>query len=157
MVERFNNRGAWKQTAVVRKCGEPHQDYFVPERWDPIADDLGSLRRNGGRITLRSSLNVLRAASGIPAKYSSTFFGATLAVIADLRDFVFFIKPVCSQPEPFFQNKRMALACSIAQTFLSSANTGSGTAPSTCTTAMASRGLALPVRRPREKSAMLIL
>src|SRR5581483_8478285 len=61
-----------------------------------------------------------------------------------------------------FQNNRIAFACSTAGIFRSAASTSSGTRPSTCTTATASRSslppdLPLAARRPREKSAMLIL
>jgi hypothetical protein len=121
------------------------------------------------RIAARILVNVLREGSGIPAKYSSTFLGTIVLFDAErrLREFDFFIlanakasnfksvhqpMSLCSH-----QNSRIAFACSIADTFLSSANTGSGTTPSTCTTAMASRGLAFPTLRPKEKSAILIL
>ena len=44
------------------------------------------------RIAARSLFKVLRAGSGMPAKYSSTFFGAALPFAAELRlpDFAFF-------------------------------------------------------------------
>src|SRR2546421_495115 len=60
------------------------------------------------RIAMRILLKVLRAGSGIPARYSSTFFGAPLAFAAELGppDFTFFMPemlqklPLQVHPQP---------------------------------------------------------
>src|SRR5437016_14565248 len=60
------------------------------------------------RIAMRILLKVLRAGSGIPARYSSTFFGAPLAFAAELgpRDFTFLMPemlqklPLQVHPQP---------------------------------------------------------
>src|SRR3989442_11874515 len=46
------------------------------------------------RIAMRILFKVLRAGSGTPARYSSTFFGAPLPFAAELRlpDFTFFMR-----------------------------------------------------------------
>src|ERR1700730_5592112 len=48
VLESFDNRGSRKQTAVLRKCGEPHQNLLVLEGRNPIADRLGGLVRDSG-------------------------------------------------------------------------------------------------------------
>src|SRR5271157_5288160 len=48
VLEGFDNRGGWKQAAVVRKRCEPYQHAFVLERRYPVADDLGGLQGYGG-------------------------------------------------------------------------------------------------------------
>ena len=58
------------------------------------------------RIAARILFKVLRAGSGTPARYSSTFFGAPLPFAAELRlpDFTFFMRRcyeyVAGVPEP---------------------------------------------------------
>src|SRR6266853_5387908 len=60
------------------------------------------------RIAMRILLKVLRAGSGIPARYSSTFFGAPLAFATELwlPDFTFFMPerlqklPLQVHPQP---------------------------------------------------------
>src|SRR6266480_2765916 len=66
------------------------------------------------RIAMRILLKVLRAGSGIPARYSSTFFGAPLAFATELRlpDFTFFIPemlqklPLQVHPQPPYLPKQ---------------------------------------------------
>ena len=48
VLERLDHGRTRKQTAVLRKRGEPHQHSFVLERRHPIADGLGSLRWHSG-------------------------------------------------------------------------------------------------------------
>src|SRR5437870_12627105 len=52
------------------------------------------------RIAMRILLKVLRAGSGIPARYSSTFFGAPLAFAAELGppDSTFFMPEMLQKP-----------------------------------------------------------
>src|SRR5258707_11381397 len=47
-LELLDHRRSREQTAVVRKCGEPHEHSFVLERRHPIADDLCSLAWRSG-------------------------------------------------------------------------------------------------------------
>src|ERR1700680_2288439 len=51
------------------------------------------------RIAARILFKVLRAGSGTPARYSSTFFGAPLPFAADLRlpDFTFFMRAMLQE------------------------------------------------------------
>src|SRR5271165_5782435 len=51
------------------------------------------------RIAARTLFNVLRAGSGTPARYSSTFFGAALPFAAELRspEFPFFMGVICTR------------------------------------------------------------
>jgi hypothetical protein len=49
ILKHFNDRGRWKQTAVVCKSGKPHQNAcFVPEGRNAIADGLDGVLRHGG-------------------------------------------------------------------------------------------------------------
>src|SRR5258705_4989849 len=48
VFEFFNHRRRGKQTAVVRKGGEPHQHPIVLEGGHPIADDFRRLGRDSG-------------------------------------------------------------------------------------------------------------
>src|SRR5439155_21891439 len=65
------------------------------------------------RIAMRILLKVLRAGSGIPARYSSTFFGAPSAFGAELGppDFTFFMPellqklPLQVHPQPAYVPK----------------------------------------------------
>src|SRR2546422_7163241 len=52
------------------------------------------------RIAARILFKVLRAGSGTPARYSSTFFGAPLPFAAELRlpDFTFFMRAMLQEP-----------------------------------------------------------
>jgi hypothetical protein len=52
------------------------------------------------RIAARILFKVLRAGSGTPARYSSTFFGAALAFAAELRlpAFTFFMRTILQKP-----------------------------------------------------------
>src|SRR5438445_6444460 len=68
------------------------------------------------RIAMRILLKVLRAGSGIPARYSSTFFGAPLAFAAELGppDFTFFMPemlqklPLQVHPQPPYVYRQTA-------------------------------------------------
>ena len=79
---------------MVRKRREPHQYAFVFECRDAVADDLGGLRRRRGPNRCATFFNVLRAGSGMPARYSSTFFGGCLLFVPELRlpDFALFMR-----------------------------------------------------------------
>src|SRR5208337_897053 len=52
------------------------------------------------RIAARILFKVLRAGSGTAARYSSTFFGATLPFVPELRlpDFTFFMQAMLPEP-----------------------------------------------------------
>src|SRR2546425_6773452 len=52
------------------------------------------------RIAARILFKVLRAGSGTPARYSSTFFGAPLPFAAEPRlpDFTFFMRAILEEP-----------------------------------------------------------
>src|SRR5258708_2630146 len=54
------------------------------------------------RIAGRTLFKVLRAGSGTPARYSSTFFGATFLFAAELRSpaFAFFIQAILQGRSP---------------------------------------------------------
>src|SRR5437899_12399150 len=54
------------------------------------------------RIAARILFKVLRAGSGTPARYSSTFFGAALPFAAEPRspEFIFFISRLCGVMGP---------------------------------------------------------
>jgi len=74
------------------KRGEPDQHLLIFERGNTITDGLDSLRWNNGTNGCANLFQV--GAGGTPTKYSSTFFGAALALTAELRllDLTFFIR-----------------------------------------------------------------
>src|SRR6266404_6321107 len=65
------------------------------------------------RIAARILFKVLRAGSGTPARYSSTFFGAPLPFAAELRlpDFTFFMRAMLQKaPVQVYASARRATA-----------------------------------------------
>src|SRR5258708_7234192 len=78
----FDNRGSREQTAVVRKCGEPHQHSFVLERRHPIADDFGSLRK---RSRPNRRANLVQGAAGGFRDASKVFIDAFRSALAFRR------------------------------------------------------------------------
>src|ERR1700716_1991120 len=62
VFEFFNDRRRGKQTAMVRKAGDPHPLQIVLEGGHPIADDFRLFRRDSGAN--RRARLVQRAASG---------------------------------------------------------------------------------------------
>src|SRR5260370_20812418 len=74
VLERLDHRGSREQTAVIRERREPHQHFFVPERRNPIADDLGGLSWYSGP---NRRANLVQGAAarhpGTRAGYTDTF------------------------------------------------------------------------------------
>src|SRR5258708_3371377 len=61
VLERLDHGRTREQTAVVRKRGEPHQQSFVLERRNLIADGFGSLRWHSGA---NRRANLVQGAAG---------------------------------------------------------------------------------------------